>query len=103
LVPGAPLGLGYAVEVTDDARVKVTKGEHTLTGTACEIEWASRGLAHQVLAQASLVKLRQRIVTSGLNVSRADGLGASGSRSKARAVHFGGASVHRLFMQRSGI
>ena len=79
LVFDALLALGYTVEVADDGRVLATKGEQTLSGKAGQgtIEWMDRGLAYQVLEQAYIARLRQRIATSGTNASRDSTLGAS--------------------------
>lgn len=59
----ALLSLGYSLDIADDGTIVSVKGSQTLRGRAQQgtIEWTDRSLAYQVIEQAYIAKLRQRI------------------------------------------
>ena len=59
----ALLFLGFDVDIADDGTITAKKGMQTLRGKAQHgtIEWSDRSLTYQVIEQAYIAKLRQRI------------------------------------------
>lgn len=59
----ALLSLGFDVDIADDGTITAIKGAQTLRGKAQHgtIEWSDRSLTYQVIEQAYIAKLRQRV------------------------------------------
>lgn len=59
----ALLSLGFEVDIADDGTIIAKKGDQTLHGKAQHgtIEWSDRSLTYQVIEQAYIAKLRQRV------------------------------------------
>ena len=59
----ALLSLGFDLQIADDCTITAIKGAQTLRGRAQHgtIEWTDRSLTYQVIEQAYIAKLRQRV------------------------------------------
>ena len=59
----ALLSLGFDLQIADDGSITAIKGTQTVRGRAQHgtIEWTDRALTYQVIEQAYIAKLRQRI------------------------------------------
>lgn len=62
----ALLLLGYSVDITDEGKISATNGTETIRGNVetGTIVWSDRSLNYQVLRQAYITRLRQRVQAS---------------------------------------